>query len=532
METCSPIVPHPPHRPPLSPTAIRVPSLLPEKGEWHCVRQAGQGLLPHPSLLQGHRPTRDPFHDTGACHHFTSLPPGQALGLLHPHQTGSLPGLSTFNATATLTHEVRLLQRLGSKASFSGVSAGVLAGRGWYPLGLPHLSSSLRYICFSPTPSDPQGHRYLQRGRLCGHSLFLLPQAQCSAPSAPLPLPVPYGCTQRPYLLCSEDRAHPLAHLSGALSPLQGRSPSGRPVHVPQERVEVAWLLVYALPLPERSFQQTAFPCPGGPGYSQEALPPRGKAFPHTSTTGWPLPSSPPSFLYGANLFTPSMRMQDKLDVFWHRVQRGVTNCSSSTPVPILAIVSCLPPLVLLIEHRQCMAALRMVCSPPEINPAWARLHKSVPNRSSFHSLLCHHSLLVKLNPALHLLMWSTPQMNIRKHLPIDEITHRTLPLLKDRPFFLLLNPQLVSTMAVTPADPSSDSYTALKKESRSILLLHWASLAPPPPRLRVPPLAYARSLHGSFQVPGRPLPSDAIRQELPCSPFLQVQSRRSLHLP
>ena len=39
------------------------------------------------------------------------------IGLLHPHQTGSLPGLTTFDATSTLTHEVRLLQRLGSKVS-------------------------------------------------------------------------------------------------------------------------------------------------------------------------------------------------------------------------------------------------------------------------------------------------------------------------------------------------------------------------------------------------------------------------------
>jgi len=37
--------------------------------------------------------------------------------LLHPHQIGSLPGLSTFDATATLAHEVRLLQRLRSKVS-------------------------------------------------------------------------------------------------------------------------------------------------------------------------------------------------------------------------------------------------------------------------------------------------------------------------------------------------------------------------------------------------------------------------------
>ena len=39
----------------------------------------------------------------------------RSCSLLHPHQTGSLPGLSTFDATATLAHEVRLFQRLDLK---------------------------------------------------------------------------------------------------------------------------------------------------------------------------------------------------------------------------------------------------------------------------------------------------------------------------------------------------------------------------------------------------------------------------------
>jgi len=195
-----------------------------------------------------------------------------------------------------------------------------------------------------------------------------------------------------------------------------------------------------------------------------------------------------PVLLYGSDLYTPSVKMQDKLDVFWHRVQRWVTNCFSSTPVPILAIESCLPPLVLLIEHRQRMAALRMVSSPPEINPVSARLHKSVPNRSSYRSPLCHCSLLVKLNPAHAPLMWKTPQVTIRKHLPINEIAHRALPLLKDRLVFPSHNHQLVPTMSVPPLDPPSESYTALKKESRTILLLEWRSLAPPPPGYPYPP--------------------------------------------
>ena len=60
----------------------------------------------------------------------TSL--ARQAGLLHPSQCGSLPGLSTSDALATLTHEVRTLQRpllkvsthfLDIKAGFDNVNA-------------------------------------------------------------------------------------------------------------------------------------------------------------------------------------------------------------------------------------------------------------------------------------------------------------------------------------------------------------------------------------------------------------------------
>jgi len=161
-----------------------------------------------------------------------------------------------------------------------------------------------------------------------------------------------------------------------------------------------------------------------------------------------------PVLLCGRDLYTPLVRMLEKLDVFWHRVQRSVTNCFSSTPVPILALKACLPPLILLIDHQQGMAALRMVCTPHAINPASARLDKSVPNRSSYRSPPCHHSLLVRFNHAQCPLMWRTPQVTIRKHPPIDKISHRTLPLLQNTVSFPLYNPQLVPTLSIPSADP------------------------------------------------------------------------------
>ena len=158
-----------------------------------------------------------------------------------------------------------------------------------------------------------------------------------------------------------------------------------------------------------------------------------------------------------------------------------VTNCFSSTPIPILAIKAGLPPLPLLIEHRQLMATLRLTFSPPEINPAAARLHKTVPNKFSFRSPP------VAPDSAGQAQRRQTPPhvedtlRNISKHLPIKEITHSVLPLLEVRSSLPLLNPHRVQTLIVPPLDPPPDSYTIVKKESRAILLCQWSSLAPPP---------------------------------------------------
>jgi len=73
--------------------------------------------------------------------------------------------------------------------------------------------------------------------------------------------------------------------------------------------------------------------------------------------------------LYGADLFTPSVGTTTRLDTFWRKVQRWTTNCFSATPTGILSVESCLPPVSLLVAHWQRLAALRVVCSPPQCEP-------------------------------------------------------------------------------------------------------------------------------------------------------------------
>ena len=72
-----------------------------------------------------------------------------------------------------------------------------------------------------------------------------------------------------------------------------------------------------------------------------------------------------PILLYGAYLFTPNAVSFTRLTTFWQKVQRWATNCFLSTPIRIVAIESCLPPIPLLVSLRQRLAARRAVCCRP-----------------------------------------------------------------------------------------------------------------------------------------------------------------------
>ena len=86
-----------------------------------------------------------------------------------------------------------------------------------------------------------------------------------------------------------------------------------------------------------------------------------------------------PILSYGADLFTPSTTIQDKMTVFWNKVFRWVTNCFYSTHVNILPFKACLLPLDFHLPHKSRLATLRPVCCSPHINPTASRLPASFP---------------------------------------------------------------------------------------------------------------------------------------------------------
>jgi len=183
--------------------------------------------------------------------------------------------------------------------------------------------------------------------------------------------------------------------------------------------------------------------------------------------------------LYGADLVTPSVGTTARLNTFWHKVQRWTPNCLSTTPTQILSVEFCLPPLSLLITQWQRLAALRILSSPPSLNPATARLHPSFP------SLLVHRApdsswaLTMGLTSVYLPLHWKTPHPvpPIRNHRPIDVVDHKTLPFTHGLSKMPMINSHLVSPApALPPQSLINNTYFALNKRGREALLDEWAT--------------------------------------------------------
>ena len=192
-----------------------------------------------------------------------------------------------------------------------------------------------------------------------------------------------------------------------------------------------------------------------------------------------------PVLSYGADVLVPSSHMVRKLAVFWHKVQSWTTNCFLSTPTDILAIEACLPPLDLLLRYKRRLAALRILCSPPEINPATARLPPSVQT-PFLHRHSPDHRLLSAKNAGSRLpLPWLEPRppSKNRAHLPLDALPHSML---------FILGPGGFEPLPVTsqhllcehyPAPRPGRSYPQLKLQCRSLLIKEWEESAPDPAR-------------------------------------------------
>jgi len=177
--------------------------------------------------------------------------------------------------------------------------------------------------------------------------------------------------------------------------------------------------------------------------------------------------------------------MTRKLSAFWHKVQRWTTNSFVCTPTDILAIEACLPPLELLLRYKRRLAHLRILCSPPEINPAAARLPLSVQT-PSLHRHTPDHSALSAKNAGSRLpLPWlqPSPPLKNRAHRPLDALPHSMLFLLcPDRLGPLPITSQHLLCESYPEPHPGR-SYPQLKLKCKNLLMEEWDKAAPDPVR-------------------------------------------------
>jgi len=199
-----------------------------------------------------------------------------------------------------------------------------------------------------------------------------------------------------------------------------------------------------------------------------------------------------PIRLYGAAVWNPPLSIMGPMSIFWHPVCRWITNCFSSTNITCLHREACLLPLPVLVRHQRRLAGLRLLCSPPEVNPATARLPKAVPTFSPHRATLIARGKITSQPYLFFNLDWrSAPDQakNPRyRHNAITALANTAVSLLHDistlPPISLHLTDYLPPIPGVVP------SYARLKLRAKQLLLSDWSSTPalpyyPYPPSMR-----------------------------------------------
>jgi len=346
-----------------------------------------------------------------------------SLGLLHPNQCGSLAGLGCFDAVATLTHEVRLLQAASFKVStlfldvkggFDNVCANKLATiltRGGVSAYLvawikSFLSKRQCRLIFQGVPKvfcpvavgTPSGSPI-------SPLIFVLYIASLH-PTIPQGLAISY--VDDLTITVGSDSVHsnirPLqyyfgiiqwqgAHLGVGFSvhktelihwrTLKARSDvSFTPIVIndmlfPPSQV-VRWLGYWLTPtlhfsvhfLRRLALAKASFTTIG-------QLSAAGKGLSSWCNRKLVFGAILPILTYGYDLFVPDTATLRKLNSFWHVVLRWTTNCFYTTALGALYQEVSLPPISSICKHRCQSAAIRLLCAPSEFNPATARIPES-----------------------------------------------------------------------------------------------------------------------------------------------------------
>jgi len=196
-----------------------------------------------------------------------------------------------------------------------------------------------------------------------------------------------------------------------------------------------------------------------------------------------------PILLHESAVWNPPPSIMNPMSVFWHQVCRWITNCFSTTNLTCLHREACLPPLPVLIHHQRRLAGLRLICFPPEINPASARLPKTVPTFSPQRAHMLARGKITSRPYLFFNLDWrSIPDKakNPRyRHNAITALANAAAPLVHDLSTLQAISLHLTDYLPPTPG--VVPFYPRLKLRAKQLLLSDWSS-TPGPPYYPYPP--------------------------------------------
>jgi len=437
-------------------------------------------------------------------------PQAAICSLIHPLQCGLLPGRSTADAALVLQHNVESFHRLRYKVStlFLDVKGGfdnvespsllsLLRRKGVSPYLVQWVGSFLRdrtcHLTFQGSPRHfaplsvgvPQGSRispllfviYVSSLHLeIPRSLiiyyvddFAVTVASPSYRTNVRLLQKFFSALKRKASPINISFSIPKTELIHWRTARSNEPPCSLPVQLedqlfyPQSRLK--WLgFIFTPAFDPRSHFSRRYTLANAALATIRRLSPPGMGLPPYLCLALARSLLAPILLYGAAVWNPPLSIMGPMSVFWHRVCRWITNCFSSTNITCLHREACLPPLPVLVRHHRRLAGLRLICSPPEVNPATVRLPKSVPTFSPHRATLIARGKITSQPYLFFNLDWrSAPDKtkNPRyRHNAITALANTAAPLLHGvstlLPISLHLTDYLPPIPGVVPSYPPS----------------------------------------------------------------------------
>jgi len=183
-----------------------------------------------------------------------------------------------------------------------------------------------------------------------------------------------------------------------------------------------------------------------------------------------------PTLLYGAEVLVPSRTMMGKMQKFWNRVARWVTNTFYSTNVTVLSVEACLAPIDLHVEQMKTMTAIRLVTAAPENNVATAMLPITFPTKDDFRVVTNRRLAFDANKGGMRPKTWSSIATTTQQtRLPMDEVAATAVTVFPD----LKIPVKPSKLTRVTPED--AESYVKAKEGVRKRIWKKWVDWDYPP---------------------------------------------------